>query len=84
MNFNSRETYLVAVAQWKAEYAAHSLAIRQLKHDRSNLQREGKDVYRTLVAITVAKNQATEMINERLASKEAAQAQYEEARVKAA
>lgn len=39
MNFNSKQTYLAAVADWKLRYADMIMAIREIKLDFKNAQR---------------------------------------------
>jgi hypothetical protein len=80
MNFNSRETYLNAVAQWKAEYKTHSEYLRGLKQKRDQLQRDGKDCAVVQWDIIGAKRQANELLTERQDGKVDAQLQYEATR----
>lgn len=92
-NFNSRETYIVAAAQWKADYAELSQKIRDTRKLFNDAQRayakvqygksswaEWKEVEKFRSEKASLRDQATYMISDRISMKEMAQAQYEEAK----
>lgn len=90
MNFNSRQTYVAAVAAWKVQYAELIQQIRQTKIDFKEAQREfskqkygSPDWYAVLRKVeglrsqkASMKYQATDLIQERVAGKEEAHRQY--------
>jgi alpha-amylase/alpha-mannosidase (GH57 family) len=90
-NFNSRETYIAAAAQWKADYKDLSQKIRDVRKQFNDAQkvfaksstREGtywpawKEVERLRSERDGLRNQATYMIDGRISMKAQAQEQYE-------
>lgn len=76
MNFNSRETYLAAVSEWKKEYQRVSDKLRAKKRERDERQRAGKCQMLVVYDIINAKREARLMIKERHAGKVEAQRQY--------
>lgn len=82
--FDSRSSYLIAVAEWKAIYAAHSQKIRdtrkQFRHaqsEESKGQGDWREVSRLRAEVESLRDQATALIDQRHASKREAQRQYE-------
>lgn len=77
-NFQTREQYLQQAAEWKAEYEKHSDYIRSLK--ASMRQPQANWPYGVQYHLVSAKQVATTMIKQRLASKEEAGRQWTAAR----
>lgn len=78
MNFNNRTSYLSWTSEWKSSYRAASLALRKLKLDFKQAQRENAWAAESKLRseIRAAKNNANQMLEERQASKIEAQRQF--------
>ena len=76
MNFNSRETYLAAVDQWKTEYADLSTKIRQKKLELKSSMREQKSTWRLHLDLNLFQAQANSLLEERKEGKIEAQKQW--------
>lgn len=80
MNFNSRETYLVAVAAWKIQHAEQIKIIRAgklaLKNAHRALEKDRKtigDVWSALIDLRKARERMIELQTERADGKHEAQ-----------
>lgn len=75
MQFENRNQYLEAVAQWKAEYKDLSARIRAIKHQIANESREQGYTY-AWTKLANARDEANRMIGVRHQSKVDANEQY--------
>lgn len=85
LEFNSRSTYLAAVAQWKADYASHSqkirdtrLQFRQAESAASKEQGPWSAVEKLRGDLARLRAEATLMIDHRVQAKKEAGRQYAE------
>lgn len=75
-NFNSRETYIAFVRNWKAEYATNSEAIRDLKREIKELQKADEYAGDQQMRREYLRRAQRKLLVERQESKEEAQRQY--------
>lgn len=75
--FNTKESYLAAIAAWKTRYRGLSIDIKKLKVDIKEKQRAGKDSSFEQNSLVSQKEIATDMLEWRKASKIEAGRQYE-------
>ena len=76
MNFNSRETYLSAVASWKADYAQITLDIRRKKIEVKEANRKREPTWKHLLQLSSYRQTASSLLEERAQGKIEAQRQY--------
>lgn len=78
LNFTNRATYITAVAQWKADYKELSKTIRAAKLHYKATQRANDlgPMWKAHSELKDLSYKANQMLAERAAGKEQAQAQY--------